>query len=306
MSLDFIIIAGPTAVGKSDLAEKIAKKIPSTIINADSMQLYDHLKILTNRPNISENKKISYKLYGVLNSNKKADVGWWMKNAKKEILNSKKIKQLPIVVGGTGMYIGSLENNISEIPEVKNRIKNKVLKIHKKYGNLFFYKKLQKIDPKLAQKISVNDTQRLIRAIEVRISSGKTLSFWQSRRKSKINYLKNYLFFIVSKKREDLYNSIDKRFDLMIKDGLLDEVKNFLRMELVSSHPINKVIGLRHIKSYIKGSLELEKAIELCKKDTRNYAKRQLTWFKHQPINPIYLDYKVAENFILKKLDDYL
>jgi len=306
LSLDFIIIAGPTASGKTELAEKISEKIPSVIINADSMQVYDYLNILTSSPKSLNKKKKSYRLYSVLKSNQKANLGWWIKNAKKEIHNSKKYQLLPIFVGGTGMYIGSLENNISDIPEIKKKVKTKVLKIHKKYGNFFFHKKLLKIDPILAKKINVNDTYRLIRAIEVWASTGKVMSFWHSKRSSNLAKQPNYLFFVINKKRKNLYTSIEKRFDTMIKDGLINEVMDFLKMGIPDSHPINKVIGLNHIKNYIKGNLELEKAVELSKKDTRNYAKRQSTWFRHQPKKPIYLDYEFAENLILEKLEKYL
>ena len=295
-----IIIAGPTATRKTELAFEIAKHFPSTIINADSMQVYNDLRLLTNRPSKRKLDKFSCKLFAVLDPPNTSSLGWWAQNAINEINNSIKSRRNPILVGGTGMYLNSLQNEISFIPTLPKRHRRKILEIHQKKGNSFFSNKLRVVDPETHKKINMNDTQRIIRAIEVKVCTGRSLSFWH--KKSQLNKTNNNLFVVITENRDQLYKNIDKRFSEMIERNVLNEVEQFLEKKINTDHPIYKTIGLRHLKSYLEGEINLDQAVNMCQKDTRNYAKRQITWFKNQPSNAYYLEYNKARDFILDKL----
>lgn len=303
MAFNSLIIGGPTASSKSQIAKQIAKKVPSRIINADSMQLYSDLNILTNRPSNKDMEEYDHRMYGILGLNQLSNLGWWYKNVKKEMDDSIRNGFLPIIVGGTGLYCNSLEAKISEIPDVNKRIKNKILRIHKRYGNEFFYEKLKKIDPSSYVKLNKNDTQRLIRAIEVRISSGKSIEFWKNKKSKKINNFRN-LFVVIISEREELYKKINQRFLNMIDEGVIDEVKDFLKKKVPLSHPTRKALGMKFIIQYINNEISFKKMIELSQMETRNYAKRQITWFKNQPKNPHYLCFSEANEYILKKIEN--
>ncbi|MDC3091701.1 tRNA (adenosine(37)-N6)-dimethylallyltransferase MiaA, partial [Rickettsiales bacterium] len=278
-----LIIAGPTASGKTDLAFDIARLIPSVLINADSMQVYRNLSILTNMPTDNELNSFSCKLFGALKAPNSSDIGWWLRKAKDEISKAQAKNILPIIVGGTGMYLNGLEKDISYIPKIKEKVRQKIKQIHALKGNSFLFEKLKNFDLTLAKKINPNDTQRILRAIEVKISTGKNLSYWhdkQIEKETKTNV--EYMYVVLDKDRKSLYESIDNRFVMMIKKGVIEEVRNFLDEQIPLSHPINKTIGLKHLKDYINGSMKIDKAINLSQKDSRNYAKRQITWFKNQ------------------------
>ncbi len=306
MNLQTIIIAGPTGSGKTDLAYSISKKFPSSIINADSMQVYKDFLILTNRPGEKEIKNFNCKIFGELSLDKKSNFGWWIKRAKEEINKSRLEGKIPIVVGGTGLYLSGLEKEISSIPEIKEKVKIKIQELHKKKGNVFFFKKLKAIDPKTAQKVHFNDTQRLMRAIEVRISTGKNLSYWH-KRKSLVN--NNHIFVVLKTKRNCLYDKINKRFLKMVEQGVVNEVRKFMAFNVKSDHPINKIIGLKHLISHLKEKISIKDAIMFAQRDTRNFAKRQITWFKHQPINAHYFykedAYRFLVNYIKKKKNKF-
>lgn len=299
---NILIIAGPTATGKTKLAFEIAEKFPCTIINADSMQIYNALKILTNRPDSFQLDKFSCKLFAKLELNKIASLGWWLENAVHEIKKAFDEKRVPIVVGGTGMYLNGLQKNISSVPSIPEKVRKKILKIHKEKGNIYFYKKLKIIDPVISKKINENDTQRLIRAMEVKICSGKILSEWQKTKTFSIEKKYKIIFIVLEMERKKLYENIEKRFLKMVKNNVINEVEYFLKQKIDIMHPINKSIGLKHFKSYLNGQISFDKSILLGQKDTKNYAKRQITWFKNQPSNAHYLDYNKAKDFIFEIL----
>ena len=297
-----IIIAGPTASGKTDLAFKIAKKINSTIINADSMQVYNDLSILTNRPDCQKMKGYDCKLFGILSYPDTGSLGWWLSSATQEINKSISNSKIPIIVGGTGLYISGLEREISVIPSINEKVKKKINLIHKSKGIKFFYDKLKSVDPETFQNLTPNDTQRILRAIEVKLSTGKNITYWkENSKKTKKFLIKDYLFIILNKNRAQLYEEIDKRFSKMIDMGVIDEIKIFLKKDISDTHPINKSIGLRHLTNFLNKKLSLKEAIKFSQKDTRNYAKRQITWFKNQPINPNYIKFEDGEKFIFEK-----
>jgi len=294
-----ILISGPTASGKSKFAVKIAKKINGEIINADSMQVYKQLKILTARPNTKEQENIKHHMYGVIDLNEKFSVGQWLKIAIKKIKEIKKIKKTPILVGGTGLYFQSLINGLVEIPKIPINFRNQIRLIQKKEGQKKFYKKLLKIDPKSKDKFDPNDTQRTIRAFEVKSFTKISMYEWLNKTKSEFKsneFLKLYINF----KREDLIKRISSRSRKMIEKGAIQEVKKFINSKIKKDLSVNKVIGIDELTQYLDKKINLDQAQELISIKTRQYAKRQATWARSRmttwkKINPI----KIA-NYVKK------
>jgi len=288
-----ILISGPTASGKSNFAIKIAKKINGEIINADSMQVYKQLKILTARPNIEEQKKIKHHMYGVVDLSKKFSVGQWLKVAIKRIKDIKKRKKIPILVGGTGLYFQSLIDGLVKIPEIPIKFRNKIRLIQKKEGQKKFYKKLLKIDPVVKDRFDPNDTQRSIRAFEIKSFTKISMYEWLNKTKSEFkneDFLKLYIDF----KREDLIKRITLRSIKMIKQGAVKEVKKFIKLKIKKDLSVNKVIGIDELTQYLDKKINLNQAQELISIKTRQYAKRQATWARSrmtswEKINPIKL-----------------
>jgi tRNA dimethylallyltransferase len=279
-----ILISGPTASGKSNFAIKIAKKVNGEIINADSMQVYKKLKILTARPNKKEQKKIKHHLYGIINLNDKFSSGEWLKLAIKKIKEIRKKNKVPILVGGTGLYFQSLIKGLVKIPKIPQRLRAKVRLIQKKEGQKKFYKKLLKIDSKIKNKIDPNDSQRSIRAYEIKIFTKISMYEWIDKTKSYFN--ENEFFKIyLSLERADLINRISNRVSRMIKDGAILEVKNFNKFRISKEHTVNKVIGINELNRYLSDEIKIESAKQLIFIRTRQYAKRQATWARSRMIS---------------------
>ena len=272
-----ILISGPTASGKSNFAVKIAKKIQGEIINADSMQVYKILKILTARPNKIEQKDIKHHLYGVVDLNKKFSTGQWLELAIKKIKNIKKKKKIPILVGGTGLYFQSLINGLVKIPEIPLKFRNKVRLMSKREGQKKFYKKLLKLDPKVKDKFDPNDTQRSIRAYEIKSYTDISMYDWLARTESEFKS-NDFLKLYIETKREKLIERINLRTLNMINGGAINEVKKFLRLKIRKDQSVNKVIGIAELTQYLNHEVTLEEAKELISIKTRQYAKRQATW----------------------------
>jgi len=276
-----ILVSGPTASGKSTFAVKIAKKIKGEIINADSMQVYKDLKILTARPNKEHQKKIKHHLYGIQNSTKKFSTGDWLKLAYKKIKEVKKKNKVPILVGGTGLYFKSLTDGLVKIPKISFKKRNIIRSLHKKLGQKEFYKKLLIIDPLAKNIVNKNDTQRSIRAFEIKKYTKKSMLYWFKDTKVLFEpntFLKIYIDF----PREELLIRIKKRVDKMIKEGAIQEVRRFKKLRIKKDNTVNKVIGIREILNFLNGELSLEKAKERIFIKTRQYAKRQSTWARGQ------------------------
>ena len=272
-----ILISGPTASGKSNFAVKIAKKINGEIINADSMQVYKRLKILTARPSNKNKQNIKHHLYGVIDLDKKFSTGEWLKATIKKIKEIKKIKKVPILVGGTGLYFQSLINGLVEIPEIPIKFRNRIRAIHKKEGQKKFYKKLLKIDPKIKGKFDQNDSQRTIRAFEIKSFTKVSMYDWFNKTTSEFrdsDFLKLYL----SVDREELIKRINKRTLVMMKEGAIKEVKKFISLKIKKEQSVNKVIGIDELTHYLENKIDLDEAVELILIKTRQYAKRQATW----------------------------
>jgi|TARA_B110000027_G_scaffold101901_1_gene107784 tRNA dimethylallyltransferase len=279
-----ILISGPTASGKSNFALKIAKKINGEIINADSMQVYKQLRILTARPNKKEQKNIKHHLYGTIDLNKKFSTGQWLKITIKNIKDIQKRKKIPIIVGGTGLYFQSLVKGLVKIPKIPLKFRNKIRSMQKKNGQKKFYTKLLKIDPNIKDKFDPNDVQRSIRAFEIKSFTKISMYDWLEKTKSQFNdsdFLKLYIDF----KRDDLVKRIILRTITMIEEGAVKEVKKFLKTKIKKNQSVNKVIGIDELTQYIKKEINLDQAKELISIKTRQYAKRQATWARTRMVS---------------------
>ena len=278
-----ILIAGPTASGKSNFAVNLAKKIDGEIINADSMQIYKQLKILTARPNKKKQKNIRHHLYGIININKNFSSGTWLKLAISKIKEIRRRKKIPIVVGGTGLYFQSLINGLVKIPNISMKLRNKVRSMQKRYGQKKFYKKLLKLDPKVKSKFDPNDTQRSIRAFEIKTHTKISMYDWLNKTKPIFNE-SVFLKFYVNFERSKLIKRIQKRTENMIKKGAIQEVVKFNKLRIKKDKSINKVIGIDELTKYLNNQIKLKQAKELITIKTRQYAKKQTTWARSRMI----------------------
>ena len=286
-----ILISGPTASGKSDFAVKIAKKISGEIISADSMQAYKNIKILTARPKKKDQDNIKHHLYGAVDLNKNFSTGQWLEAAVKRIKSIQKKNKIPIIVGGTGLYFQSLINGLVKIPEIPIKFRNKIRLMQKKEGQKKFYLKLLKIDPKVKDKFDPNDTQRSIRAYEVKLFTKTSMYEWLDKTKPEFKdgeFLKLYIDF----NRENLIKRISQRTIRMIKEGAVKEVKRYIKLKIKKDLSVNRVIGIDELTQYLNKKINLDQAQKLISIKTRQYAKRQATWARSRmsswkKINPI-------------------
>ena len=294
-----ILISGPTASGKSNFSIKLAKKINGEIINADSMQVYKELKILSARPNPKDYQKIKHHLYGFHSVKNNFSTGDWLKNAIKKIKQVKGRKKIPILVGGTGLYFKALTDGLVSIPNIPIRYRNNIRDLQKKLGQKKFYQKLLKLDPKSKDKINPTDTQRSIRAYEVKQFTKKSLHEWFENTKSYFNkddFFKIYIDY----PREDLIQRIHKRADQMIKMGAIREVKRFIELKVRKDKSVNKAIGINEIKEYLKKTKDLSDVIEKISIKTRQYAKRQSTWARGHMVSWLKLTPNDLNKFLKK------
>ena len=272
-----ILIYGPTSSGKSQLAVKLAKKINGEVINADSMQIYKELNILTARPFKSDYKKIKHHLYGFHSVKKKFSTGDWLKLAKQKILDLKKRKKIPILVGGTGLYFKALTEGLVKIPNIPIKFRMKIRNLHKKLGSKKFFSKLKKMDILAGKHINQFDTQRAIRAYEIKSFTKKSMYEWFKDTKSDFEKEDFYKIYIDCS-QEKLINQINTRVEEMIKKGAILEVKKFLKLNISRSKTVYKAIGIKEIEAYLNESLEIQDLREKISIKTRQYAKRQSTW----------------------------
>ena len=279
-----ILISGPTASGKSDFAIKLAKKINGEIINADSMQVYKELKILTARPSKKEQKNIKHHLYGIVNVKKNFSTGLWLKLAIKKIREIQKKNKVPILVGGTGLYFRALTEGFVKIPNIPLKVRMESRLLHKKLGQKSFYKKLIKIDPLCKTKINKNDSQRSIRAYEIKKNTNISLFVWYKNTK-KIFKIDQFKMIYIDFPKDHLIKRINLRVEKMFKKGAIREVGKFLNIKLNRDNSSNKVIGINEISNYLDKSVNLLVTKERIAIKTRQYAKRQRTWARGQMKN---------------------
>ena len=274
-----ILISGPTASGKSKFAIKLAKKIGGEIINADSMQIYKDFSILTARPSKKDQKSVKHYLYGFLSAKKNFSVGEWQKLAIKKISYIKKKNKIPIIVGGTGLYFKSIIDGLVKIPKIPKKFRSKIINLQKKIGQKKFFDNLIKLDSSIVSKINPNDVQRCIRAYEVKKFT--KISLFQWFKKTKRIFDENDLYkILIFNSKNQLNINIKKRVEKMIEDGVLKEIKRFKKLKVKSDKNSNKIIGVKEIKEYLDGETNVEILKERIFIKTRQYSKRQRTWFK--------------------------
>jgi tRNA dimethylallyltransferase len=291
-----ILIYGPTASGKSDFALKLAKKVNGEIINADSMQVYKELKILSARPSPKDYQKIKHHLYGFQSVKKKFSTGDWLKLVNKKILEIKKKKKVPILVGGTGLYFKALTDGLAKIPAIPIKVRKKVRSLHKKIGSKKFFLNLTKLDPLTRNRINPSDTQRAIRAYEVKLFTKKSL--YELIKNTKSDYEKKDFFkVIINFPREKLIHRIRVRVENMIKNGAISEVKKFIKLKVPKSKTASKAIGIIEITDYLKKKLQKQDVIEKISIKTRQYAKRQVTWSRGNMLDWKFVNTKDIKNF---------
>ncbi|MGJ0846722.1 tRNA (adenosine(37)-N6)-dimethylallyltransferase MiaA [Tissierella praeacuta] len=277
---NLFILIGPTAIGKTALSVELAKRINGEIISADSMQIYKYMNIGSAKITKEEMENIPHHLIDIIFPNEDFTVADFKNNAVKLIKDINSRGKLPIVAGGTGLYINSLVYNLNFTQVAPNEeIRVKLESLGDKHGNEYLHQELEKIDIESAEKISVNDRKRIIRAIEIFEITGKPMSEHNKNFRVPVEDY-NLVMIGLNMDRKELYNRINLRVDIMIEEGLVEEVNNLLKMgynkELVSMQGI----GYKEIIMYLEGNISLEKSVELIKQGSRNYAKRQLTWFR--------------------------
>ena len=273
------VIAGPTATGKSDLSISLANKVNGTVINSDSMQVYKNLEILTARPSSDAMKNIDHHLYGFVDGNERYNVERWCNDAAAVIKKTSANNLTPILVGGTGLYINTLINGLIDLPSIPELIKIESEKILQEFGKDFLINQIKHIDPESLKEINYNDTVRLRRIWEVFESTGKKFSEWKLNKNKKFitNYNIKILLFLPD--REKNYQVVNSRFVNMMKEGAVEEVKKLLELNLHNSLPIMRAHGVPEIMKYLANEINLEECINKGQQVTRNYVKRQHTWW---------------------------
>jgi tRNA dimethylallyltransferase len=294
-----ILIAGPTASGKSKFAIKLAKRINGEIINADSMQVYKELKILSARPSFKDYQNIQHHLYGFHNVKNNFSTGDWLKLSLKKVKEIKKRKKIPIFVGGTGLYFKAILEGLVKIPNIPIRFRNKIRQLHKNLGQKIFYKKLLELDPKSKNKVNSTDTQRSIRAYEVKKFTNKSIHDWYQ---NTIPVYENKDFFKIYMNfpRVKLISKINSRTEKMIKMGAIREVEKFLKLKVKKDKSVNKAIGISEIKEFLNDEKKLSEIKEKISIKTRQYAKRQSTWARGNMKNWLQLEPQHMNNFLKK------
>lgn len=278
MSSGIYIIGGPTASGKSDYALELAKQVDGEIINGDSMQLYSHLHILTACP--TEMHGIPHHLYGVLEGNQISSLGWWYETACKIIQEVQGHGKVPIVVGGTGLYLRALTRGLSPVPDIPEPIRQEARHLARTLLEEDFFALVSQEDPKIKDVLHPHDTQRLTRALEVVRATRTSIQDCQGQPKKILDFEYQYLVFLPP--RDVLYKRINDRFIRMVENGALNEVENLLAQKIDPDSPILKAVGVPELTEYLKGAISLDQAITQGQQSTRRYAKRQTTWFTRQ------------------------
>ena len=272
-----ILLAGPTASGKSKLAIKLAKHFNGEIVNADSMQVYKEISILTSKPKPKDIKNIKHHLYSFKSVKDKFSAGHWLKLTIENIKEQWRNKKTPIIVGGTGLYFKALTEGLVKIPEIPNKFRKEIRNLHTKIGQKKFFDKLIILDPIAKDFVLPSDAHRSMRAYEVKKFTNKSL--FKLVKITKSNFKENvFKKIFINTPREILNKNIEKRVEEMFKEGAVKEVKKFSKMRIYRELSSNKIIGIKEIKDYISGKITLKKAKELITIKTRQYAKRQFTW----------------------------
>jgi tRNA dimethylallyltransferase len=290
----FIVIAGPTASGKSALALAIAQAFDGVIVNADSMQVYGELSILTSRPGIRELAAAPHRLYGALPAAERCSAGRWRDMALAAMAEA--APRLPIVTGGTGLYLRALMQGLSAIPALPEAVQREGAALLSQIGANALHGELARLDPQTAERLAPGDSQRILRAWSVHRATGRTLADWQ--REAPRSDVGPCLVILLMPPREALYAAIDARFLRMVEEGAVEEARLILALGLEPSLPAMKAVGLRELGRMLAGEMSLAAAIAAAQQETRRYAKRQMTWFRHQMPAARVMDEQYSERIL--------
>ncbi len=273
------LIAGPTASGKTALALRLASQQDATIINADSAQVYAHLPILSAQPTAEEQASTPHRLFGYRDGNESCSAADWAADAKREIEAAWEAGRLPVLVGGTGLYLRTLLEGIAPVPDIDPATRADV----RAMATAEAWRRLQPVDAAAAEKLNPNDDSRIKRALEVAISTGKSIIHWRERKEGGIGEQIDLRPLILLPPREWIYARCDRRFGGMMEAGAIEEVEALLALGLPADAPILRAIGVPEISAMLEGTLSRAEAIRRAQTATRQYAKRQYTWFSNQP-----------------------
>jgi len=276
-----IVIGGPTASGKSWVARELARTLNGAVINADSMQVYAELPILTAQPDAAARAGIPHRLYGVISVRETCSAARWAELAWREIEAVAGQGLVPIVTGGTGLYLRTLMQGLAPVPEIPAEIREGTRTLLRELGPEVFHERLAARDPGAASRIRPKDRQRLARAWEVLEATGRSLLDWQGKADA-VQPTAEFLTFVLNPDRGALYAAIDRRFAEMVRTGVLEEVRALAGMGLPPEAPARKALGARELMDQLAGRIDLEGAVAAAQQATRRYAKRQMTWFRNQ------------------------
>ncbi len=277
-----LIVAGPTASGKSALAIALAERLGGTVINADSMQVYADLRVLTARPTAAEEALVPHRLYGVRPASDAGSVAWWRAEALREMEATRAAGRLPILTGGTGMYFASLTDGLAAIPPVTPAAREEARRLIAERGPAELHAGLAKVDPATAHRLHPSDSQRIARAWEVWRSTGQGLAVWQGRRGEKARW--RFAAILLDPPRDTLRDAIATRFDAMLADGAAQEVRALLAQDLDPALPAMRAHGVPELSAHLRGEIDLAEAGRRTGLVTGQYTKRQATWFRHHKL----------------------
>ncbi len=299
-----LVIGGPTATGKSSLAVALAERLDGEVINGDSMQVYRGLPILTAQPDDAARARAPHRLYGVLDLDERCSAGRWQGMAIAAIGAARAAGRVPIVVGGTGMYLRALMGGLADIPDIPADVRAEITQQLDAVGAPAFHAAFAKQDPEMAARLVPTDRQRLIRAAEVLAATGRSLADWQRDTKPTLAGGAPLTFrtVLVNPPREAVYAACDARFAAMVAHGALDEARRLADQGLSDLLPGTKALGLRELMAHVRGEFGLDEAIRRAQSATRHYVKRQVTWFSRQFI----ADYTVNEKLSESAIQDYI
>lgn len=296
-----ILIAGPTASGKSALALALAEQVGGTIVNTDSMQVYRDLRVLTARPTPEEEARAPHFLYGHVDAAENYSTGRWVADASRALADVRAAGRRPIFVGGTGLYFRALTRGLSDIPPVPAEVRSKIRGEAEGVATPALHERLAAIDPKTAAALRPSDRQRVLRALEVFAATGRPLMEWQVRPGVPILAREDTIAVFLSVEREALWKRIDARFDAMLATGALEEVRRLMQRKLDPASPAMKAHGVPWLVRHLRGEISLEEAAAGGKADTRRYSKRQETWFRHQLPEFQWIEPKGALEFLISR-----
>lgn len=290
-----LIVAGPTASGKSALALALAGRLDGTVINTDSMQVYRELRILTARPSAADEALIPHRLYGIRSAAEAGSVAWWREQALSEMARACEAGRLPILTGGSGLYFAALANGLADIPDPGPAARAEARRLLAEGGAAPLHAQLAQADPATAARLKPEDSQRIARAWEVWRGTGRALSDWQSHRHAPAPW--RFTAILLAPPRDALRAAIAGRFNVMLRQGAIEEVRSLLALGLDPNLPAMRAHGVRELSAYLRGNLPLDEARRRVELATSQYAKRQATWFRHHDLAPQTRNFRIDARF---------